>query len=96
MLYLTDTGRCWDGYKVSVRDKIPQFQDEWTKKGWSWHTTAQLMDAIEKNQLPDQLMMTTHPQRWTNKRLAWWKELVMQNTKNVVKRILIKNKKDKN
>ena len=54
------------------------------------------MDAIEKNQLPDQLMMTTHPQRWTNKRLAWWKELVMQNTKNIVKRILIKNKKDKN
>lgn len=96
VLYLTDTGRCWDGYKVSVRDKIPQYQDEWTKKGWSWHTTAQLIQAIEKNQLPDQLMMTTHPQRWTNNRLAWWKELVMQNTKNIVKRILIKNKKDKN
>ena len=26
VLYLTDTGRCWDGYKVSVRDKIPQYQ----------------------------------------------------------------------
>ena len=22
ILYLTDTGRCWDGYKYSVRDKV--------------------------------------------------------------------------
>lgn len=27
VFYLTDTGRRWDGYKVSVRDKIPQYQD---------------------------------------------------------------------
>ena len=25
VFYLTDTGRRWDGYKVSVRDKIPQY-----------------------------------------------------------------------
>ena len=30
LFYLTDTGRCWDGYKVSVRDKIPVYQDQWT------------------------------------------------------------------
>lgn len=29
--YLTDTGRRWDGWKVSVRDKVPQWQDLWVK-----------------------------------------------------------------
>ena len=26
-IYLTDTGRRWDGYKVSVRDKIEGYQE---------------------------------------------------------------------
>ena len=34
VFYLTDTGRRWDGYKVSVRDKIPVFQEQWVEKGW--------------------------------------------------------------
>jgi len=92
VLYLTDTGRCWDGYKVSVRDKIPQYQDEWIRKGWSWHTTTELLNAIDKDQLPPHVMMTTHPQRWTNRKGEWWKELILQNAKNIVKRILILTK----
>lgn len=91
VFYLTDTGRCWDGYKVSVRDKIPGYQDEWTKKGLSWHTTQELIEAIGQGALPKHMMITTHPQRWTNNRGEWWKELVLQNTKNIVKRIWIRN-----
>ena len=30
--YLTDTGRCWNGYRFSVRDKMPQ-QEQWIKDG---------------------------------------------------------------
>ncbi len=89
--YLTDTGRCWDGYKVSVRDKIPQYQDEWTRQGWTFHHTSQLIHRLETtptDQLPN-FMLTTHPQRWTDARLAWWKELILQNIKNIIKRILI-------
>lgn len=89
VFYLTDTGRCWDGYKVSVRDKIPGYQDEWTKKGLTWHTTAELMGAIEKDQVPAHVMITTHPQRWTNNRGAWYKEWILQNMKNILKRILL-------
>ena len=92
VFYLTDTGRCWDGYKVSVRDKIPQYQDEWTAKGLVWHTTPQLLQAIEEGRLPQQVMITTHPQRWTNDSALWWKELVLQNSKNIIKRFLINRK----
>lgn len=90
VLYLTDTGRCWDGYKVSVRDKIPQHQDEWTAKGWVWHTTKELLKAVEEDRLPKHVMITTHPQRWTNDRAGWLKELLAQKAKNIVKRIIIR------
>ena len=89
VFYLTDTGRCWDGYKVSVRDKIPEYQDVWTKKGLSWHGTEQLIEAIEKDQVPNHVMITTHPQRWTNKKAEWWLEMMAQSAKNIIKRILI-------
>lgn len=91
VFYLTDTGRCWDGYKVSVRDKIPAHQDEWTKAGLTWHTTPQLLQAIEADRLPAHVMMTTHPQRWTNNSAAWLKELVLQTMKNWIKKLWIKN-----
>lgn len=91
VFYLTDTGRCWDGYKVSVRDKIPGWQEEWSRKGLSWHGTEELLQAIEEGRLPNHVMMTTHPQRWTNKQGEWLKELVLQNLKNCVKKLWIRN-----
>lgn len=90
MLYLTDTGRRWDGYKVSVRDKIEGFQEGWTAKEWVFHSTDDIIKALKDNRLPNQVMITTHPQRWFDFGLGWIKELVMQNVKNVVKRILVK------
>lgn len=92
MLYLTDTGRRWDGYRVSVRDKIDSYQEEWNKKGWSFHTTDDIIKALKENRLPDQLMITTHPQRWNDFGIAWINELVMQNIKNIVKGIIARRK----
>lgn len=91
VFYLTDTGRCWDGYKVSVRDKIPAHQDRWARKGLTWHTTPQLLESIEANRLPAHVMITTHPQRWTNDNYAWWKERILQNMKNCIKKLWIRN-----
>ena len=88
VFYLTDTGRCWDGYKVSVRDKIPEHQDRWTAAGLTFHTTTQLLEAIEADRLPSHIMLTTHPQRWTNEKGLWWKERILQSMKNVVKRMI--------
>ena len=47
MLYLTDTGRRWDGYKVSVRDKIEFYQEEWNARGWSFHSTDDIIKALK-------------------------------------------------
>jgi len=90
MLYLTDTGRRWDGYKVSVRDKIEGYQEEWNAKGWVFHTTDDIIRALQENRLPDQLMITTHPQRWNDFGFGWMKELMMQNIKNVVKAFIVR------
>lgn len=90
--YLTDTGRCWDGFKVSVRDRIPKYQEEWIRKGWVYHTTDDILKAIREVELPRNMMITTHPQRWTDNKTAWLQEMVMQKMKNVVKRIIVAKK----
>jgi hypothetical protein len=92
MLYLTDTGRRWDGYKVSVRDKIDLYQELWVANGWSFHYTDDIIKALQENRLPNQLMITTHPQRWYDFGGAWMKEFCLQNIKNVAKRIVVASK----
>ena len=92
VLYLTDTGRCWDGYNVSVRDKIPVYQDEWVTQGLVYHTTNDLIRAIQVGQTPRRMIITTHPQRWTDNYWAWTKELILQSVKNIIKRIIIARK----
>lgn len=92
VFYLTDTGRCWDGYKVSVRDKIPVYQDQWVEQGLVFHTTNDLLQSIHADRLPKRIMITTHPQRWTDDVLLWTKELLMQSMKNCIKRFIINHK----
>ena len=87
IFYLTDTGRSWDGYKVSVRDKIPVYQDQWIAQGLVYHRTQDIIRAVEQGSLPARVMITTHPQRWTDRPLAWLKELLVQNAKNIIKRL---------
>ena len=89
IFYLTDTGRRWDGFNVSIRDKVPIYQDEWVKKALVYHSTNDVIRAIGNGTFPMQLMMTTHPQRWTDKTLAWFKELCMQLAKNLVKKCML-------
>jgi hypothetical protein len=127
VLYLTDTGRRWDGEKVSVRDKVggrrspvagrrspaersdvPSLSGSAARslKGnnltancplptanFSFHSTFDIIAAAKEGRLPDQIMFTFHPQRWTDKPLPWLQELVMQGVKNMVKRLLVKRNK---
>jgi len=102
VMYLTDTGRRWDGKNVAVRDKaqgsglraqgkenrspITDHRSPFPK----FHSTFDIIRAAEEGKLPDKIMMTFHPQRWTDKPLPWVKELVWQNMKNVGKYFLIK------
>lgn len=85
--YLTDTGRRWDGWKYSVRDKIPHWQEQWEKQGLVYHSTGDILNAIAAGTLPHNLMITTHPQRWEPFGIRWMRELFSQNAKNIVKRL---------
>jgi len=85
--YYTDTGRRWDGDRVSRRDKImnPVTQVIAAKKFPRFHTTFDIINAANSGELPEQIMFTFHPQRWHDHWLPWIKELVGQNVKNIVK-----------
>lgn len=84
--YLTDTGRRWNGEKVSVRDKVE------SKFNFNLRTTSSIIQEINKGTLPDRLMITIHPHRWNNKFPPWLYELIWQNIKNVGKRYFLVKK----
>jgi len=108
VLYLTDTGRRWDGASVNIRDKFINHIEHKVgtkdaKKGIQpatsnrqpatfpkFKTTFDIIRAAEESRLPDEIMMTFHPQRWTDKQIPWMKELIWQNMKNVGKYFLVK------
>ena len=105
VLYLTDTGRRWDGEKVSIRDRVNREQGSRNKNDeyristqhltpntqhFSFHTTNDIIHAAHNDQLPDKILMTFHPQRWTDQPLPWIKELIWQNVKNQIKKFMVK------
>jgi len=89
IFYLTDTGRRWNGDDVSVRDKVET--GGWRQKTgegkWlRYQTTMDIIKAVDDGTFPKKALITFHPQRWNDKPLPWIKELLWQNTKNVVKK----------
>ena len=107
ILYLTDTGRRWDGGSVSVRDKAIRRQrdekaeelrdsgmegrkdEEQRATVYRFRSTFDIINSAESNSLPDRIMLTIHPQRWTDKPLPWLRELIWQNVKNIGKAIIV-------
>ena len=94
-LYLTDTGRRWDGYRVSLRDKIPQYQEIWDKQGLFFHTTdeiiSQLLNTHSNIHLSKlSLLITTHPQRWNPFGAKYLIEYCSQTFKNIIKLVLVR------
>jgi len=55
------------------------------KIGVRFRSTFDIIRAVEEGRLADKVMITVHPQRWTNNAVLWTRELVWQNAKNVVK-----------
>ena len=86
--YLTDTGRGWNKTRYSRRDKV-----NITNHGFrniNVKNTDDIIDLINTNNFPNQIMITFHPQRWTDNYFLWAKELIIQNIKNFIKYIIIK------
>ncbi|MBN1472253.1 MAG: hypothetical protein JW925_10770 [Syntrophaceae bacterium] len=117
VMYLTDTGRRWDGDRVSIRDKVrgerlevrgqktevrsqesesgKKFSDEKNNeiiKRPKLHSTQDIINALRNGELPDQIMLTIHPQRWTDDWGPWVWELMSQKVKNVVKYLIVKSR----
>lgn len=86
MCYFTDTARMWDGDKYNVRDKSQQSD----KSGIKIHSTNDFIEWLSTKPDNDILMITTHPQRWTNNSGQWIKELFTQKMKNIIKALIIK------
>ena len=90
-VYLTDTARMWNGDKYNIRDKTTQQLNNSTSKQ-NIHSTFDFIHWIEKKLSGNVIMITTHPQRWTNRPVEWMQEYFMQNLKNIAKRWIIKQK----
>lgn len=92
-LYLTDTGRRWDGYRVSVRDKVPQYQEQWEREGLVFHSTNDIIHALSDIYHPihkKSLLINTHPQRWMPFGTRWVAEAALQWGKNIAKSVIVK------
>jgi hypothetical protein len=86
VLYLTDTGRKWNNTAASIRDKVE------SSLRITVNSTEHLMYLFEKEQLPGQIMINIHPQRWTDDSVLWLQELLWQNMKNVIKSLIVRSK----
>lgn len=63
VLYLSDTGRRWNGFKMSLRDNVKSNYD------FNFHGTQDIINAIDK--LPDQILFTAHPEQWVDNLPEW-------------------------
>jgi hypothetical protein len=82
VLYLTDTGRKWNSNSENIRDKIVSVLN------FSFHSTDDIIREIKQDKLPNKIMINFHPQRWHNNSLQWLIELLIQQIKNPLKKLL--------
>ena len=82
VLYITDTSRHWNAADYSVRDKVDGLKA-------TINSTEHLIEQLMAGQFPNHIMQNIHPHRWTDDYIGWSKDLVFQNLKNVVKRIIV-------
>lgn len=85
--YSTDTGRHWNKREVSVRDKVSSSYQ------YDFNTTDDIARGFQHGELPDKVMINTHPHRWNDNLLAWSLEYLSQRVKNVVKKQLVKRQR---
>lgn len=87
VFYVTDTGRKWNHSTASVRDKVQSSFNIEIKN------IQQFIQRIKVGEIPDKIMINTHPNRWFDESYPWFKELLIQNIKNQVKKIIVKKYK---
>ncbi len=89
ILYITDTGRRLQSKKINIRDKDLKPGISLLSDKYIFKSTTDLINIIENSIIPHQMMINFHPQRWSENIVQWYKELIYQNLKNQIKRILV-------
>lgn len=95
VIYFTDTARMWDGGKYNIRDKVMDSgklqaaSGEQSGKKRRIHSTFDFIRWLETRPDVPLMMITTHPQRWTDKWSEWLVEWLLQSIKNKIKRGLL-------
>lgn len=89
MFYITDTGRTWKNTRASIRDRVESDYDT------EFNSTRSIIEAVKSGDFPKFTMFTFHPQRWHDEIGKWYYELIMQKSKNVIKRIISKRRNGK-
>lgn len=67
-----------------LRDKI--------KENLRIHSTFDFINWLEKKPEQSIIMITTHPQRWTDNVFEWYLELLKQSGKNLIKKFIVRNR----
>lgn len=88
VLYLTDTGRRWNGSATNIRDKVPDGDVKLTEASSDYRTTRDIISAINSGKISDRIILNIHPQRWTDAMWPWLNEFIYQNFKNGIKVIV--------
>ena len=83
IFYFTDTGYAWDGGKYSVRDVVEN------KFGLKFHSSKQIMDAVQKGNFPQHNLMLAHT-LWSDNIFQWillhLREFLRNNLKYMAQR----------
>lgn len=88
-IYFTETARMWSGEKYNIRDKSLSGSNYFDI---TIHSTYDLINWINTSNNRYPVMITTHPQRWTDNKFEWISEFLFQNVKNLFKNLLLKLK----
>ena len=89
--YFTDTAGMWDGDKYNVRDKAVNNS---SAEKVRVHTTDDLILFLTSDINVKEVMINTHPQRWTDNKAEWLFEYTTQKAKNRVKKIIVNRRKE--
>jgi hypothetical protein len=94
VLYLTDTGRCWNARFANRRDKILNDSSRVDGKNRNLNlavkSTFELLGEIHSGVMTEKIILNTHPQRWNDDIILWLSEYFGQNIRNLVKAILFR------
>ena len=82
ILYITDASRTWNNEKVTLRDKVKSIYK------YNFNSITDLIDLFAKDKLPEKIMLNIHPHNWANNHIEWYKILIWQTLKNIIKQNL--------